>query len=171
MNAYVKYFIACLVYVNIFVGSSLDVTDDGGKTLTERIELSEDDFDMSYLECTSDGCKLVPKIVQASAEELKKPGPWEVEDEPVSRRPKRRIFLPDNRLRVREQSVGRFPFNSAVAIRVNGEVKCSGVALLKPRFFLTAAHCVQPDVKWKGRREYKGGEMLNRGEGGERDLF
>ena len=150
MNASVKFLIVFLIFVGNFFG--LIVVSEGWKPL--KMEPAKLAFDMSYWKCTSDGCKIVP----AFGEELTKPGPWEVENEPTHVRSKRRMFLPDNRLRVREQSVGRFPFNSAVAIRVNGEVKCSGVALLKHRFFLTAAHCVQPDEKWKGKQELKGGK-------------
>lgn len=161
MNANVQFFIACLFHVNIFVGNSLDLTAGCKREKPLAMELPKFEFDMSYLECASDGCKIIP----ASVEELAKPGPWEMENEPLQRRSKRRMFLPDNRLRVREQSVGRFPFNSAVAIRVNGVMKCSGVALLESQFFLTAAHCVQPDEKWKGRRgNYREGKMLNLGE-------
>ena len=150
MNASVEFLIVFLIFVGNFFG--LIVLSEGWKPL--KMEPAKLAFDMSYWKCTSDGCKIVP----AFGEELVKPGPWEVENEPNHVRSKRRMFLPDNRLRVREQSVGRFPFNSAVAIRVNGEVKCSGVALLKQRFFLTAAHCVQPDEKWKGKQELKRGK-------------
>ena len=156
MNANVIIFIACLIHINIWLGNSLDLeshdVNGGSVNETDRVDLSE--LDMSYLVCTNAECKFV--IIKAPANEVAKQGPWEVMNEDAQSphsRSKRRMFLPDNRLRLREQSVGRFPFNSAVAIRVNGEVKCSGVALLRPRFFLTAAHCVQPDGTPKGRWE------------------
>ncbi|CAB4004615.1 serine protease 23-like, partial [Paramuricea clavata] len=148
MNVSVIFFIACLIHFDILLGNSLDLASHDEEGDVDLPEALGDDFDMSYLKCTSEGCELV----KGSINELAKPGPWEVENEEAQSphsRSKRKMFLPDNRLRLREQSVGRFPFNSAVAIRVNGEVKCSGVALLRPRFFLTAAHCVQPDGKRK----------------------
>ena len=136
--------IACLIHINILLANSLDFDDHDLDKETERIALPK--LDMSYVISTKEGCKYVP--MKASTDVLAKQGPWEVmKKEAMSphSRTKRRMFLPDNRLRLREQSVGRFPFNSAVAIRINGEVKCSGIALLRPRFYLTAAHCVQPD--------------------------
>ena len=140
MNASVIFFIACLFHINIFFGNS-----------THHDNEESDEYDMSYLECTNAGCQLV----KASINELPKPEPWVVENEEESNgvhsRSKRRMFFPDNRLRLREKNIGRYPFNSAVAIRVNGVVTCSGVALVKPKFFLTAAHCVHPDGKLKGR--------------------
>lgn len=148
MDANVVFFIACVIHASSLVGNSLElvtrvVSDfSGGPN-------NFSGFDMSYLECNSRGCK----FVEAVTNRIAKLGPWELANEEHRKprsRTKRRIFLPDNRLRIREQSVGRFPFNSAVAIRVNGEVVCSGIALLRPRFFLTAAHCVQPDGKPKG---------------------
>ena len=141
--------IAFFIHINIFLANSLDF-ESLGDVETKRVA----SLDMSYMMCSMQGCKYVP--VKTSSNVLAKQGPWEVmNEEAVSlhSRTKRRMFLPDNRLRLREQSVGRFPFNSAVAIRVNGEVKCSGIALLRPRFYLTAAHCVRPDGMQKGECE------------------
>ena len=148
MNVYVFILFACLIHVCILpktLANSLPNRDDFEVDIDDDLPEESDEFDMSYLKCTSGGCKLVKGAVK----ELPKPGPWVVDGEEPHTRTKRRMFFPDNRLRIRAKSAGRYPFNSAVAIRVNGEVKCSGVALF-PRFFLTAAHCVQPDGQWKG---------------------
>ena len=152
MKVMISFIFTCLI-VGCFTVTSLmsqDIRVPGGFGLDsnedERNNVSED-IDMSYLQCDSEVCK----VVKAYIKELPGAGPWVVDNEQQKPRLKRRIFLPDNRLSVREKSVKRFPFNSTVAIRVDGVVTCSGVALLKDRFFLTAAHCVQPHGKRKGR--------------------
>ena len=150
MNANAMLLIIFLIHINILLANSLNIDDHDLENEAEGIALPK--LDMSYVKCNKEGCKYVP--MTASTDVLAKQGPWEVMNEEAMSphsRTKRRMFLPDNRLRLREQSVGRFPFNSAVAIRINGEVKCSGIALLRPRFYLTAAHCVQPDGIQKGR--------------------
>lgn len=162
MKAKVFLLFVCSIQMSIYLANSLDhgswyeanADEENG---TDRDQMPDvlGEFDMSYLKCSSEKCELI----KGSVKDLPEPGPWQVENvghQNIHSRAKRKMFLPDNRLRIRENSVGRFPFNSAVAIRVNGEVKCSGVALLRPRFFLTAAHCVQPDDRRKGRMEFKG---------------
>ncbi|XP_028398164.1 inactive serine protease 35-like [Dendronephthya gigantea] len=155
MNARVFLLFMCSIQICISLGNTLDHessyeanADEENGTKRDQMRDALEEFDMSYLKCSDENCELI----KGSVKELPEPGPWEVENigpQNTHTRSKRKIFLPDNRLRIRENSVGRFPFNSAVAIRVNGEVKCSGVALLRPRFFLTAAHCVQPDDRRK----------------------